>query len=1167
MSSNNISIRPGNDGIIDLPGLNVSSVLYIKGKKFEDYITELVIEDQFEQAEITELKLLVQYLDTSGLNSAWLVDNQNKNQELKTAITALQTKLAQIDTTALTLPSVLTNDNRNSVLKTRLDGHDGNLGDLFGKTRYVSSVIGTNTAPKSASDFQVSIADREKRRIYMTTGVNQISMINDSTNQATQGENTDNQIIISAQNGMVQTQGYLNSIRGGDTIEITGSAGMGVQTSPNIKIGNKGAQILIGSEDTPELNQTNTVIKIGKRTITRNTETQLRGNILTTDARFTDLTTSPALTFAQLGALITTTGMPAYISSSILTSVVPNFSYSDLWSQKGVATKDGDVETTTTPKMKGYSVYDSTVDIDILPKVQTFLAKGDISETTLLGSIRQQTFNGEILLRNNNIVATNIDWALTDAMDKVNALKLSNNDVELIAGAGANNSQLRISNTCTNGKMRFRMGSGGLQSNSHDALAIYNDPAASTSQVLIAGNNVPTNYDTQSKILVDHQFLNNGIKVTKQGEGLITRINHNNINTPSLTLQTNWGGATANSLYLNASNQLMYNGSQVGSGSGGATVTDMTLTAIGTNALRKPAHHGKTWSAPSQAGGFIYQLIDTYGTNSGEIIVYATRNGGGISPLFFTGDSGTGYQTTNPANNRGWISVCGTITGDRIYAVCNPLGNAPVNQIFRIDNGDFGIMTQVAAPALFANNNLIIIQMRCSHEGKYLLMTEASAPNTNLARIFKSDDFGETWTTQNLSTLTGYTLGCAMNSDGKYQFVCVDGTSGGVRADTGSGGLYRSSDFGATWTRISFPLGDQIKRVACDGTGAFVLLADMPSARVSRNYGTTFRDTLIGLTRSCYVSNSGQFMIFGLSNGQIRLSRNYGIAFNPTNITPVYDFPAVSWDTAYLNNDASIMSVGNIANSRIGTFRETELNVRNIFSLSPNNITITDSGNRGEFGLTFIPGTPWNNDIRITNATPFVQMNPTLTNPLDLNQYVYEIQIETYLTGHAPYLMISFNEVFNNLVFGGTGNRHVFSNQYTKWLNPDNHIVTGEFYRDSNASWYTENLGDFTIWGYLRPLRSVRYGANGTNNENLGILFHGQSWFNRKDNTSNTSLLQSMAHSNFHKIVYALPLITRSGDPYALLNNINYISVNTAGNPVLQNLRLRTRIHSPIDRN
>jgi hypothetical protein len=643
-------------GVTYIPAISTGA-LFINGKRLRDTIQELISQDQFEQSEIDEIKLLLQYLNTSGLSSEWIVDNNNKNQDLKTSITALQTKLAQIDTTALTLPSVLTNDNRNSVLKTRLDGHDGNLGELFGKTRYVSSVIGSNTAPKVASDFQVSIADREKRRIYMTTGANQISMINDSTNQATQGENTDNQIIISAPNGMVETTGYLNSIRGGNTIEITGYGGMGVQTSPNIKIGNKGAQILIGSEDTPEVGQTNTVIKIGKRDITKNTETQLRGNIKIVDARFDELSVSQAITWTQLGTLIPTAGIPAWVIKSILTSSIPNYVYSDFLVMKGNITKDGDLETTTMPKMKGFTVYDSSVtDIDILPKVQTFLAKGDISSTQLKGSWRTQVFGGDILLRNGNCAPSAIDWGVLDALDRTNALKISNGDVELIAGAGGNlnpdfspaPSQMRISNTTTNGKIRFRMGTDGLQSNAHDALAIYNDPSATTSQVLIAGNNVPTQYDTTSKLLVDHQFLNNGIKVAKQGQALITRINNDNINTPSLTLQTNYTGPnTTNSLYLNASNQLMYNGTQVGSGTGGTSTGGIIYL------LRGP-----TTSAVYTAANLTTQILtagESYVGSAQKSIKLTTYNAGTTYNIYT--HRGTINKITNPVIKGIWEYV------------------------------------------------------------------------------------------------------------------------------------------------------------------------------------------------------------------------------------------------------------------------------------------------------------------------------------------------------------------------------------------------------------------------------------------------------------------------------------------------------------------------------
>jgi len=110
-------LKPNTAGVYDIPSANIDT-LYVKGKKFQQYINELVFEDQLEQDEITEIKLLLEYLDTTGLNSAWTVTNSNVNETLRASITALQTKLANIDTTALTQSSVLTNDNRNSVLKT-----------------------------------------------------------------------------------------------------------------------------------------------------------------------------------------------------------------------------------------------------------------------------------------------------------------------------------------------------------------------------------------------------------------------------------------------------------------------------------------------------------------------------------------------------------------------------------------------------------------------------------------------------------------------------------------------------------------------------------------------------------------------------------------------------------------------------------------------------------------------------------------------------------------------------------------------------------------------------------------------------------------------------------------------------------------------------------------
>lgn len=1379
-------LKPNTAGVYEIPAINASRELYIKGKRFQDYLNELTGADIFEQAEIDELKLLVQYLNTSGLSSEWIVDNQNKNQDLKTLITALENKLANINTASLTQSSVLTNDNRNSVLKTRLDTTDASFNTIDGKTRYVSSVVGNNSAPKVASDFQVNIGDRDKRSIYLTTGANFISSINDSTNQGTPGNYADNQITLESANGMITTTAHMNRVEG-STVEITGPLGMGVQSNTTIKIGQGGSQIKIGSEDTPQLfPESNTIVTIGKRSNTRNTETYLRGNMFLSDARFEDLTKSQAFTWQNFLALISTPNMPAWVASAILTSLVPDYVYSDLWAMKGNVTKDGDVETTTKAKLKGLTIYDPTIDIDLLPKIQTFLAKGDISETTLLGSIRAQTFNGEILLRNNNIVATNINWPLTDSMDKVNALKISNNDVELTASAGAVNSQLRISNT-TGGRIRFRAGTNtGLQANAHDALSIFSDQAST--QVVIAGGDAPSGYDTTSKLLVDHRNLNNGIKVTNHQNALITRVDHNNVNTPSLTLQSSWNGSTAKTLYLNASDELYYNGAKVNTGGGasggityyvslinsisppasppleqtmsttytarpqqtitqtisantayyiadyvsdvipkvanpilsgvqqlnqyaqwnsqnqignlygrlwfqatspinnilwnksytnpvttnyattlngtpiiipngiynlvfprvvfpnidieptigqtaqlsyriearpastgtfatlvnygGATInfssntlnqtitfsaatlthnqttntpvfhnairvvltcangqirqttagaatnagayriestgsetasvrimlkdtsstpivvpfsTTPILTEIdlpidtpydiaafnfstlstdvyfiqpaggfaghnirlffnegtithfhstvaqtgtvsdilagtninvsnnsgsytisnaaqvtnvtssgnigvsinnttatitnsaptqqvvagpginivtnnfvstinnaatvqnvqagsginvsiaggtatisatggggggaasdGTNALitgstsaeRKIPGYGDYWSS-FQTG--THMFMDTYVSANGKIIVYATRaNTTYQSGPVISANYGTEFlevPATNGRVHREWASVCGTLIANKIWVVSNRVlsGGSSVgfNQIWS-STDLFATMTQEPAPAEFANNNRVIEMMRVSGDGRYMLITHISDPNSNLASIYKSSNYGASWTKQDLAGTLGWTRGCAMSVDGKYQFVCVDGTSGGVRADTGCGGIYRSIDFGESWTRTLLPVDSaQIRRIACNGTGQIVLIADCANTRISYDYGATWVNTsvLMGNNTRCVALNlSGSIIYYGFSDGTLYLSQDYGRIFTLSNITPI-SWSAVSISSMAMNNDGTIIFAGNINETRRISFRESLTYVRNLGE-GPNNTGI-----------------------------------------------------------------------------------------------------------------------------------------------------------------------------------------------------------------------------------
>jgi hypothetical protein len=636
-----------NGGITYIPTISTGA-LFINGKRFRDVISELVATDQFEQSEITELKQLVQYLNTSGLTSEWIVDNQNVNQSLKalvtaletklaqidttaltqtsilnndnrnsvlkTLITALETKLAQIDTTALTQPSVLNNDNRNSVLKTRIDGNDGSLSTLNGKTQYIAATVGDNNAnPKTLSEHQILIANAaHKKRILLSTfttapGFFNINLTGDDSlgNPEQAGEDTwaaNNRIDITNTYGNIEMTCRKAHIQG--KVEI-GDFGEATTDRRPINIGGSMARINIGSEKDPKVGtgpgdpDTNdtTIINIGKLTALKNTETNLRGNIYTSDARFESLSKSQALSLSALLGIITSTGLPLYIN--IISALgLSSYVHSDLWGLAGTVVKNGDLATTNDIKVKSYSLYNTDVNfVDLFPVENTFIASGSSSKTLLLGSIKEQVFkNGsDITLRHNNILATNVEWALSEANDNVNALCIKGNDgILLHQGASSVGTSMKILNS-KSGKIELLIGNAGTQASCLTGVQV--DWNSGQPQTIIGSKVALQNaQQNNSKLLVQQTDSAGqvGIEVVKSNQASAplfrTTISDNNVDTHSVSLKAGYAGTTTNALYLSEGGQLMFNGSAVGSGtsSGGAggiiyllsgPTSDITYTA------------------------------------------------------------------------------------------------------------------------------------------------------------------------------------------------------------------------------------------------------------------------------------------------------------------------------------------------------------------------------------------------------------------------------------------------------------------------------------------------------------------------------------------------------------------------------------------------------------
>lgn len=613
-----------NGGITNIDVLSVGA-LYVGGQRFRDIIRSLISEDVLEQQEIDTIRNVLQFLNTASLSSAWVVNNDNRNAVLKTAIDLINTRLLHIDTTALSQTLILNNDNRNAVLKTAIDllntrllyfdgtalsenwilnndnrnsvlksaidsltssvgTVEGKVLTLEGKTRYITSTIGDNNAnPKTLSEHQIIIANAaHKKRILLSTftsspGFFNISLTGDDGlgNPEQAGEDTwaaINRIDITNTYGNIEMTGRKIHIQG--KVEI-GDFGENTTDRRPINIGGSMARINIGSELTPKTGtgpgdpDTNdsTIITIGKLGNLKNTWTYLNGNIYTSDARFESLSATDVITWqtaASWAAGFVFSGVP-YFLAWIGLSGVPNYRYSDVVKMAnnyltGGLTKNKAIETSNDLAISKLSVIDtSVVSLNtafdaLLGRLcfQAFTIHGSHSIGSIIGKSNIYAGSGEVELRVDGGV---FDWGLKNA-GNTNRVLLTNTDVEVVQCNGTGGTG-RLKLVAGNGNIDFETANNGVRASTTKVMEIK-----SNKQIVIGSNSAMV--DDTYKVIVDATTHTNGIKVAKNSDALL--LNPTNVSSKSLTLQTGYGGSITNALYLSESNQLMFNGSVVGSG-------------------------------------------------------------------------------------------------------------------------------------------------------------------------------------------------------------------------------------------------------------------------------------------------------------------------------------------------------------------------------------------------------------------------------------------------------------------------------------------------------------------------------------------------------------------------------------------------------------------------
>jgi hypothetical protein len=567
------------------------------------------------------------------------------------------------------------------------------------------------------------------------------------------------------------------------------------------------------------------------------------------------------------------------------------------------------------------------------------------------------------------------------------------------------------------------------------------------------------------------QIINNNGNHTIHNAGITPTISQvlqqgNNANTLSLS-----GINVLTATTVNATSIPNWNVKQITAGSGGIVVSnngagtysisndsqpsggylsaeyDYPITAS-TPVSQKPFWYGQNWSRVP--GWTTNTAADVYMSANGKIMAVATR---GINlnqvGIFYSTDYNLNYATA--ALTKNWRSIAGTTTGDAIWAIQGGTNenNVPwTREIWKSTN--FGVSwTQQTSPPDFSNANPS--RIRVSADGKYQLMNDGRT--NGLGKLYRSTDYGVTWTSKNLTTVTGTVGSVCLSANGAIQYAEISGTSEGLLTNTGSGGIYRSEDYGVNFNRINTT--DPIWNISCDATGRIVAATTNTGVITSRDYGQTWTTLTIAGATAVSVCPGGNIIWVGCINqgsaAQLYYSEDYGQTFVVANQNPQASYISTSYLTIATNHDGSIIVGG--GNDNLNRFRLQPPEVYGIYAGT--GISVSSPFGLGSYQISSTV-TATNDYQLFANGSVYVPYDGTTSNffidwssfgKIDLVAYdiKYEIEIHwdanTSTTVGWPFAFIEMG--LNKVMSIDTLNQGIIMQTATNWTNLVNNGTWG----------------------------------------------------------------------------------------------------------------------------
>lgn len=430
----------------------------------------------------------------------------------------------------------------------------------------------------------------------------------------------------------------------------------------------------------------------------------------------------------------------------------------------------------------------------------------------------------------------------------------------------------------------------------------------------------------------------------------------------------------------------------------------------------KPFWYSGYYSWVSKANAS-YNYNDSWVSNTGQYQLFVSQSGA----ITYSVDWGVTYATISV----GTIYISGvtcTAIANRIYYVSN-------TRIYYQDSAysNFGTSISVLASSPTADYTKI----KCSQDGKYII----TGTNGGYGRIYISNDYGASWTAQNMTGGASNVTGVEMSADGKYMYSMNPQLGSEVAS------IRYSTDYGNTWTTSNIPASTTLLKIAASSTGQFVsCVVQSTGILISSDYGKNF--TWAGnITYSSDVcmSANGQFQL-SCYNNLVAYSEDYGRVWYAA--VALSGSPAATLQTIACSATAGYAICGGLSGARTYVMYDVPTDVRQLSAGT--GVTISNNG----YGTYTINSSIGTDTIAFYIGTFYLSASSgnviTLPTSVNLQNYDMEIQLEAMLenSGTANTLFTIYyngyingrstwtNQIHGNGEFGTSGS-------YPQcWLNP-----------------------------------------------------------------------------------------------------------------------------------